>query len=245
MSGFWGYRIIVFWKKIKKISEKFEKIVNKQNSFYRVINAVKILKENNFLIRISCPIASQNFYDLKKLCNLSKNLGVLALEFGIDMSYSSLRNYDQFRNNYTKIENWLKKLKKEFPDVVREDIILDSIDQKVIDLVACGSFTKNFAISPSGNVKPCVYFPENSIFNVGKLSRNTLSSKKMFLLQNFISGNFLVNSNPIKSICENCDFRDVCGKCFYKKTVINETNKLCKLSKEHNFSFKRTLMEVN
>jgi radical SAM protein with 4Fe4S-binding SPASM domain len=109
--------------------------------------------------------------------------------------------------------------------------------KSIVNIIGCGSFSKNLVITPSGMMKPYVYFPEDSIFTIGKFNNYNLSSRKMHLIQKFVTGRYLINNVEINKICKSCNYYEICGHCFYVRSVLNKDKNRCILTKKYGFQF--------
>ena len=96
----------------------------------------------------------------------------------------------------------------------------------------------------TGNTLTCAYFSDDSIFTLEKIEKHTLSSKKMHLIQQFITGNYLVDNNKVNDICKECDSYQICSHCFYVRNLLNKDKSRCLLVKKYNFQFEQKLKDL-
>ncbi|MBC8526652.1 MAG: radical SAM protein [Candidatus Cloacimonetes bacterium] len=222
----------------------FEKITRKKGSYEKIIHAIKLLKkENDFIVRIACPVINQSYDELEEMCKLLRNLKVDLVQFGINMLPEFIIS-KEFIKKKIVLNNHIEKLHRIYPELNMEAYEFGEETKSIVNIIACGAFSKNLVITPSGNAKPCAYFPENSIFNIGKLNNYNLSSRKIHLLKKFIVGNHLINNVEINKICESCDSYEICGHCFYVRSLLNNDKNRCLLTKRYGFQFEQELKRV-
>jgi len=223
--------------------EDFEKSTGKKGSFNKVVNAIKLLKQNNFMVRVACPIINQDIVELEKICEFLKNLKVDTVQFGINMVPEFILS-DQFSAKRIELGNFIKKMNNKYPELNLSVFELGEDSESNIKITGCGAFSKNFVLTPSGKIKPCPFFPEESIFTLEKLEEKVLSSRKMHVIQKFITGNYLVGNKKINEICEECGSYSICSHCFYVRSLLNRDKRRCLLVSKYNFQFEEELKDI-
>lgn len=218
----------------------FQKITGLKGSYEKVLQAIKLLKKHDFLVRVACPVINQNNDELERLCKLLQNLKVDSVEFGINMLPEFIIS-KEFIKKKRELSNYIEKLHRIYPELNMKAYEFGEEMKSIVNIIGCGSFSKNLVITPSGMVKPCVYFPEDSIFTIGKFNNHNLSSKKMHLIQKFVTGQYLINNAEINKICKSCNNYEICGHCFYVRSVLNNDKNRCLLAKRYGFQFKQEL----
>ncbi len=47
----------------------------------------------------------------------------------------------------------------------------------------------------------------------------------------------------LNDICKKCDSYEICGHCFYVRTILNDNKEKCLLAKHYNFQFEDVIKE--
>lgn len=221
----------------------FEKSTNVIGSFERVKNAIKLLKKNDFVVRIACPIINQDNDEIDNLCLYLKSLGVDFVQLGINMLPEHILS-QQFYRKKQELNNFLGEMGTKYPELNLTAYEFGEDSESVINLTGCGAFSKNLVLTPSGLIKPCAYFSEDSVFTLEKIEEHTLSSKKMYLIKQFITGNYLVDKKKVNDICKECDSYRICSHCFYVRNLLNKDKSRCLLVNKYHFQFEKELKDL-
>lgn len=184
--------------------ETYEKITNVQGSFKNVIKGIELLKANGVKVRIKSPLMKPNFPGYRQLIKLVKDMGMnIAFDpkitpkndgakgpMGFQLDEEDLVSY--FEDDYPKKWEYL-----EFPS-----------REKSLNSPLCSAFKMACAISPYGDVYPCIQF----VMPMGNLRNDIFSDI-------WHSDSALINE--IRSLkthydiyeCRDCEEIPYCKRC--------------------------------
>jgi radical SAM protein with 4Fe4S-binding SPASM domain len=83
----------------------------------------------------------------------------------------------------------------------------------------CGAGRLYCAISPQGDVRPCVFLP----VNVGNLKERTFRD----IWLNAPLFNAFRNRDNLKGSCSKCDYKFICGGCRARSSAYHDGDTLC------------------
>jgi radical SAM protein with 4Fe4S-binding SPASM domain len=147
------------------------------NSYDRTLNGIRLLTGENYPVTVSSIVTQSNYRDLESLIQLCISLGAKAIKFGTFSRYGRGRNLDksweltpaQDREATEQITALSMKYKGK---IEIYDWAEDEVEKKLIDVnhggFACGAGNLAWVISEFGNIKPCVFLPEQQ-FTTGNI----------------------------------------------------------------------------
>ncbi len=170
-----------------------DKITQKDGSFYRSCQAIKYLREKNLNVKIKCPLTRLNFKSIEGVKKIAEDLGCT---YQFDVVLSPRDNGDKEPLRLRCAPQQLKKIIKQInPKIKNQSSFL------------CDMGKTTFAISPGGEVYPCLQHR----ISCGKLREERFSTiwhKSPYLhkMRN-LSEEDLVE-------CKNCADNSYCLRCF-------------------------------
>lgn len=188
-------------------------------SFDKALNALRLLKMADLPVRVSMNVVPQNLEHIEKTAEL-------ALSNGADLfaaatlnpfgrgSISHLHNFTA--DQWSRFETIMSKLKRNYPDRIFQ---LPEHAFAEYEELNCGAGTRSAAISPAGDVRPCVLFPESfSIGNIFKEDYETVFSNNLISLLNTIPA-------PSETRCGSCSLLGFCNGCIFRSLIASSIRK--------------------
>jgi len=206
--------------------KKMYKTIRGINEFERVTNGIKLLRKNNFFVRATMTIFPDinitNIYDTFKFATEELDVNDFAytpvIPFGKAINPWNSSNISYSIKVITEQEN-LIKIKKKYSKrlEIRPKTNLNKVKN-------CGAGHKKVAISYTGNIKPCVLFPENFVV-LGNIFKDELDS--IFNYNNL--KDFIEIIPPNKNICYDCNnLQMFCQGCILNGLVSFNSSVSCK-----------------
>lgn len=191
----------------------YESITQRRSSFRKVIENIKLLKENkiSLILKSNCLKANKDELGLiKKWAEglLGKPAGK-RYRFKYDTMIYPRLNRDQAPSNFRLSFGEMEKARKSDPDIWREykrDLRSGFPDIKIKkdSLYYCNSWMNEFVIDPFGRLKFCTLSDKFSV------DLRTSSFKEGFykVFPQLLNERFKTNSK-----CRNCSLRPICYYC--------------------------------
>lgn len=171
-----------------------DKITQVAGSFKRTISAIQLLKREKLNVKIKCPLMKLNKKCVEGIRKLANDLGC-KYQFGIDIVP---------KDNGDRKPLMLRCNEKEVKDIILQTSAPKIKKQK--DLL-CGIGIQTFAISPWGDIYPCLQY---------KKSCGSLRRKKFYDIWN--NSSLLNKMRKIKpddlKECNTCKDVLYCTRCF-------------------------------
>lgn len=185
--------------------ESYRKI-RQNDSFEKVINAIKLLKKEDFELDLTCVASKANANEVGKVIDLAFELGANSITINnLFMKDNAIKNWDKLKmnyNDYAKVVNTVLEKRKDY----KKKLPIRTLRLiKTSPLEPCGAAKSVAFIDPSGRMYPCSLLVNNSNLN------NDLRTER---IQNiFDSKYFNEVRNNIRNpkICTSCNKRDECG----------------------------------
>ncbi|MDP7978549.1 radical SAM protein [Bacillus sp. WLY-B-L8] len=156
--------------------EEHDKITLVPGSFHRTMRGIQELvhKENN--VTISSIITMENYMVLEDIIRLAVDMGVQAIKFGEFSRYGRGENlgeeWELAKDIDTYVTNRISELATKYKDRINVENYYDDLLEMKFDYnhkgFSCGAGNLSWTISEFGNIKPCVFLPENR-FKTGNI----------------------------------------------------------------------------
>jgi len=200
--------------------ETYNKLTNSKGKYNKVVNAIRLISKNKFLLRISTVYTSKNYNELPSIANFCKNNNALfsfspVMDFGYGIDYCNKENN---RIDTDKLNNIIKTLSNDYSDIIPKiDDPLISENYKLFP--NCGAGYKSLLISPYGDVKPCNLSSE--VF--GNVIKDGLDK----ILHNNAMNKYTKFSDNEYEICKKCKFYTYCKNCIVRTVNKAKNNENC------------------
>ncbi|NQT59691.1 MAG: radical SAM protein [Bacteroidetes bacterium] len=206
---------VIFSVSLDSSTSKFhDEFRQKEGSWRRACNATKILSEEGFLCRNAMSFIPANIFDIGNTLNLSKELGAKCFAFGpvIPDGRGSIyaESFRLFAENHPpqEITDYLNKIieeNKDFINLLHKNVMEGLIKGKQ----NCGLGHRSWAVSPSGDIRPCVIMP------IGLLSIGNIKESIDEIVKCEIINKLHDTPPPNKEMCGDCDAIGFCPSCVY------------------------------
>lgn len=149
--------------------EEHERVTLIPNSFNKTVRGIKILVENGVSVTVTNIITKNNIHDLEKYINFCVSLGVAEVKFGefsrVGRGMNLNRNWElsEEENEIVtqKINEQIQKYKN---DIYIYEWNESELEERSIDPYhkgfPCGAGNLSWTVTEKGNIKPCVFLPE-------------------------------------------------------------------------------------
>lgn len=222
-------KITMFSISLDSLNENiFDNLTNTEGNFNKVVNAIKLLRENNYAVRVTSVYTSENYMELLKLAEFSKSVGAYfafspVMDFGAGERYAKEKDYEKV--DYQKLSNIYEELYKNY----RGDTILDLASNPAIKELNnffnnCGAGYKNLVITPYGDVKPCFLSSETFGNLINENIEDILCNKEMDKWANCEA--------PKESICKDCKYYTYCNGCIVRGVKTANIYEDCKMKEK-------------
>jgi radical SAM protein with 4Fe4S-binding SPASM domain len=154
-----------------------EKITLLPGSYKRTLNGIKLLVEKNINVTVSSIVTKSNLESIEPLINLCISLGVKVVKFGEFSRYgrglSLGKDWEMDPQSLKAAEDLIEELGEKYNKQIE---VLNWKDDRVTDKpfdtnhkgFSCGAGNLSWTISEFGNIKPCVFLPEDR-FKTGNI----------------------------------------------------------------------------
>ena len=170
---------------------KTYKIVRRSSSFARVINNIRILKENKIRTVLSFVANEKNWKELKNFITLAKKLKVDGISLGGFIPIGRGRKIKSWQLDMKEIIQIYYLVKKQ------KNINIFGVEEK-----GCPAGKEEVALLPNGDIFPCglfIAFPETKLENI--FQKEWISNREFY----FKLINFKIPSKcfkyPLPSLC--------------------------------------------
>lgn len=185
-------------------SKIHDAITQVEGSFKKTIETIKKLKKEGLKIKLKCPLMKQNIKNYKKIIKLANDLNV---EYLLDPIITPKHNGNS-ENLSLRIEEKDIKLILKDPQLKiknKEFSVIDDETKKVFSNLLCNAGYNSCAISPYGDVFPCIQY----LIKLGNLRKNSFhniwKSKKIKKIRSIKFDNLLQ--------CSKCELLKFCNRC--------------------------------
>jgi len=180
-------------------------------SWQRATKGVKLLSKAGVMVRFTMNIAPGNLDDLERSVILAKELGAQAfaaspvMPFGrgskLDWRALTPAELRQFEQDFERLARKYRGFFLTIPDSIRRRLSAQH----------CGAGFRTFAVSPTGEIRPCVNVSEH-LLNFG----NIKSDKVTQILCNPAIRSLRNLRPPGPSTCLGCKLETFCQLCWYR-----------------------------
>lgn len=216
----------------------YEKLCHFPEGFSKTIQAIRLLRERDVDVKVSCSVTKENKSDLAKIFMLGKELGVPVHVDHYMMPAVRERSIPFDRQTRLTPEDaaniGLNVMKYQFSESFFKQYVCQTIERiqdpefpRGDEHVSCLAGNCSFSINWQGEMRPCVMLtePTISVFETGfKHAWKEISARTQEIL--------------INSACTKCSLRPVCRTC--AASAMLETGSydgipdyLCRYSKEY------------
>lgn len=200
--------------------------IRDEGIFNKIINTIKLIKQNGIEVSILPTLHSKNYDVIEKYVDLSKQLGV-SINFSI-LSVCETSVLGDFILNDSELEVLANNM-MEFELPVHDTPIGFELEAGI----GCGAGGTVISIAANGNVYPChmLHYDE---FRIGNIFNCTIDD--MFF-NNGVVERFTSNTVDHIKDCQACSYKYFCGggcraRSYYKYGDINHKDSYCKLSNQ-------------
>jgi radical SAM protein with 4Fe4S-binding SPASM domain len=228
-------------------TEETHEFLRGKNSFQKTIKGIQILVNNGIDVKIACIVSNKNFYNIKDLLMLGKNLGISHLYFNSLMpGGQGISIFDKLTLSNKKwsvvldiINEWNIKNKNPLafaePRFIFDRLSLNSLNNKQGNptvYMGCKAGKRELIISPEGYAVVCPLVSTDRSFYKSNIKTKTL--RDIWSNDECVKKLRNVNKNTLCQKCKNCKYVDLCiGGChfssYFKKNDFNEQDPRCYL----------------
>lgn len=214
-------------------AEIHDHIRGMQGAFAKTVSTVRMLRKCDIKVRMATVISKHNFCHVYEMAKLGKELGVnwiaqtFLIPVGKGKEPENLLTIEEFQQ---AIEAY-QRTQRDFTGYYLE---LEGQQLEELHKRNCGAGWRTMAISPKGNIKPCVMADEDAVM-LGNIFTENLYD---IFARNFAQY-FCRLSTPQEEICGNCKHLYFCQFCvvrpLYKIKEIGDEclwNKSCQYQKK-------------
>jgi len=194
-----------------------------EGSFKKTTKAIHLLADKDIRFGVAMCVTSENVDDIENTLLLAKELGAKwfgyspALDLGRGKDLKWCIDFQQIKE-LTNCEESLANQCKGFL------ITMPEYASKIIEESGCGAGHRSFVLGSTGNVRPCVMFPDQYI-TFGNLLENTIEE----VFRNPLIERFHNIRPPNNEICEECEYQQYCRFCIVRGLNRYESiGKVCK-----------------
>ncbi|HEC69845.1 MAG TPA: radical SAM protein [Candidatus Omnitrophica bacterium] len=177
-----------------------DKITKVEGSFYKTIEAIKILKNKGVKVGIATTIMKPNFSELEKIEELHHHLATDESRFSPMVYPTNEGNKEPLKLNLE-----YEQLKTFFSFIFKKN--MNSLEKRsIIRGLWCGAGRSGCCINAKGEVYPCVALP----ISVGNLKKETF--KKIWSTAPLLKWIRTKNVSDLKE-CQSCELAYYCCRC--------------------------------
>lgn len=205
-------------------SETHDAITQKKNSFDYTVNAIKLLRKKNIDVCVKTVIMSLNVKEFSAIKKMAEDLEV---NFRYDCQLTPQTNGSLTPLNYQVSEEEMDAYLG--LDYVRSYHKLN--DEDALGHFNCNAGKTTFAISPRGDVYPCVCLP----ISLGNIKERNLSEIWYKSKSNILTRLRNLTLSDLKT-CHHCPYRPYCSRCHgaaYLETgdITNPSSVSCRIAR--------------
>lgn len=203
-----GSKILVSLTLNSYIEEKHDSFVGLRGSYQKVLQSLRQLAAANIPVRVSMNVTRDNLQEMIATAEIAfKNGATIFAAAPVNEEGRARTSGICFKEDedWESFDKAFLDLKRTFSEkvFVLPEPVLNEIYQ-----YTCGAGTKTVAVSPDGNVRPCVLFEQDfSMGNVFAEGIETVFSPER-------AGFFANSSGPAVIGCSKCEQFSFCNGCF-------------------------------
>ena len=176
-----------------------EKITGVKGSHRRTMEAIKLLKENDFNITLKIIITKYNIDEIENLILFAKDLKI---NYQVDALITPKDNGDNSPLQYRASQKAIIKLAQQNEEILRRCSNKFEDNENLL----CGAGITTLTITPFGEIKPCIQMP----LICGNIRDTEIeeiweNSKELNMLRN-------IRAEDLKD-CLKCELRPYCNRC--------------------------------
>ncbi|MCU4847431.1 radical SAM protein [Bacillus cereus] len=145
-------------------------------SFHRTIRGLQELVSKNNNVTISSIITMENYKKIEELIQLGIEIGVQAIKFGEFSRYGRGVSLGKEWELEKEIDEYVTNQIKDLGEKYKKKIIVENYYDDLLETkfdskhkgFSCGAGNLSWTISEFGNIKPCVFLPEDK-FKTGNI----------------------------------------------------------------------------
>ncbi|MFA5230228.1 MAG: radical SAM protein [Candidatus Paceibacterota bacterium] len=148
------------------LEEKFEEITHVKGSYRRLLKGIEIAQKFNFQLYPNMVVSKYNYHDIEKTAEFIKSLGInyfSATKVSDPTSNNSFKPYlldiPEYRNMRIKLEEIGEKFSMKIDSLQANPVCSYGNYQPKLGYRNCNAGRTTIAISPEGNVRPCIMLP--------------------------------------------------------------------------------------
>lgn len=196
-------------------SKDHDNITLVSNSYFQVINGIKLLQDLNVDICVTNILTNNNIMDIEAFINEMINSKIKNIKFGlfskvgrgIDLDNS----WELGEEQYDYITKKINEMRSKYKNIVNIITFTDYKHDKIESECNCGRDL--WTINEKGNIIPCAFFPDR-LFTLGNIYENKIEDiiKKINLSN--IRDNLIIWNEELKhngsNLCKVCsDLKEI------------------------------------
>ncbi|AEE14523.1 Radical SAM domain protein [Thermodesulfobium narugense DSM 14796] len=184
-----------------------------QGTFYKVKDAIKLLKEENFRVFLKTTLSRLNYKDLNDLIDISNKWGVDGLGFSRLVPIGNGSKLHDYMLSSSELKDFYLNLKAKnitsfellIEDPLGVCVLDDELKDKINSIGGCSAGFSSITVLSDGEIVPCRRMPI-SLGNILKDDLRKIWSENEVLLS-------LRDKNKYKNGCSSCLYWNVCRGC--------------------------------
>ena len=193
-----------------------------KGSFEKSCDTIRRLSSKGLTVRMASSIFEENMWEVDKLADLAINLGAKVFTYNFIENFGRGKAFLKSRENdikTVKFEDYYKYV-LEVVEKYKDIIAIEESEEYIKGLKNCGSGTISVAISPEGNIRPCVLPPkEISLGNIFDEDYREIFDRDIFSEIGKIKP-----PNKENGCAKDCKSYTICKGCYLKAFNINTEN---------------------
>lgn len=193
-------------------------------SFKKAGEAITLLSAFDIPIRATMNVVPENVSHVKPTAEYCLSLGATVFGAALVNPFGRGANYKLQNFTPAKLQNFdrhISNLSKKYPNKI---VTLPDAAFDFLESPNCGAGTRTITINPTGNIKPCVMFPDS--LNFGNIFHSepeeVLCTKQAFEIESLEA--------PSEQTCKDCKAAGFCNKCLWRFFVASKKFSFCKKS---------------
>lgn len=187
--------------------EKHDNFVGLKGSYQKVLQSIRQLSAAGIPVRVSMNVTKDNLHEMKATAEVAFKNGATIFAAAPVNEEGRAENSGiclKEGEDWDSFDRAFLDLKRTFPEKV---FVLPEPVLKEIYHYTCGAGTRTVAVSPDGNIRPCVLFESN--FSMGNIFGEGIETVLAPERIGFLAG----SSGPAALGCNRCEQFSYCNGC--------------------------------